>query len=161
MKILRIRDVKLPQRGTSGSAGLDIFVPNQGDFFIKLGDEYIEITDSLTLQPGQSVLIPTGLKINVPEDRALIMMNKSGIAVKKSLVIGACVIDEDYQGEIHIDIKNVGKSNQEINAGDKLTQVICVPIDYVNLEEVESESELFPEGETQRGTGGFGSTGTK
>lgn len=162
MKILRTRDVKMPQRGTSQSAGIDIFIPNSGDFYVKDKDgELLQIKDRLIIRPGTSVLIPAGIKANVPEDRALIAFNKSGVAAKKSLVVGACVIDEDYQGEIHIDIKNVGKESQTVHAGDKITQLLCVPVDYVNVEEAESEDDCFGGVETERGSGGFGSTGTK
>lgn len=161
MKILRTRDVKMPQRGTPESAGIDIFIPNNGSFYVKDGNDLILIDESLTLKPGMSVLIPSGVKANVPEGRALIAFNKSGVAAKKNLVIGACVIDEDYQGEIHIDIKNVGKTDQVISAGDKITQLVCLPVDYVSIEEAKSEDECFGGVLTERGAGGFGSTGTK
>jgi dUTP pyrophosphatase len=147
MKILRIRDVKMPTRGTEGSAGIDLFIPT--DFVEK------------TLSPGESVFIPAGLKVKVPNGHALIAMNKSGVAAKRSLLVGACVIDEDYQGEIHIDLKNVGTESQTLHAGDKITQVLCIPVTYTSVEEGESESDLFGDVVTERGEGGFGSTGTK
>ena len=159
MKILRTRDVKMPTRGTPQSAGIDIFIPNSSDFYMKKGDELIPLGESHTLNPGTSILIPAGIKANVPRNRALIAFNKSGIAAKKNIVIGACVIDEDYQGEIHIDIKNVGTNSQTISAGDKITQLLCVPIDYVEIEEAESEEDCFGGATTLRGEGGFGSTG--
>lgn len=162
MNILRTRDVKMPERGTSQSAGIDIFIPNQPDFNIKDKDgDLTQIQGPLLIKPGQSFLIPAGIKTNVPEGTALIAFNKSGVASKKGLVIGACVIDEDYQGEIHIDIKNVGSKSQTISAGDKITQLLCVPILYPEVTEVFSKEECFGEQETQRGEGGFGSTGTK
>ena len=95
MKFLKTRDVKDPNRGTPQSAGIDLFIPN--DFTPQF------------IKPGDSILIPSGLKINVPKDHVFIMMNKSGVAVKKHLDVGACVIDEDYQGEIHIHLINAGK----------------------------------------------------
>jgi len=147
MKILRIRDVKMPVRGTEGSAGIDLFVPND--------------QESIVLNPGESAFIPAGIKARVPHGYALVAMNKSGIAAKKSLMVGACVIDEDYTGEIHIDLKNVGTESQGINPGDKITQVLCLPVNYVTVEEAESEDEMFGDLVTERGDGGFGSTGTK
>lgn len=147
MKVLRIRDVKMPVRGTEGSAGIDLFVPND--------------QDAIILNPGESVFIPAGIKARVPHGYALIAMNKSGIAAKKSLMVGACVIDEDYTGEIHIDLKNVGEVKQFVNPGDKIVQVLCLPINYVEVEEGESEEDLFGDLVTERGDGGFGSTGTK
>ena len=152
MKILRTRDVKMPVRGTPSSAGMDIFIPN---------DFAPEHNGTVVLAPKTSILIPAGIKVNVPNDRALIAFNKSGIAAKKNLLIGACVIDEDYQGEIHIDIKNVGNTDQIISAGDKITQLVCLPVDYVEIQEAKDEADCFEGISTARGTGGFGSTGTK
>ena len=84
-----------------------------------------------------------------------------GVAAKKNLLVGACVIDESYQGEIHIDIKNVGSVAQVINPGDKIIQLLCIEMNYVTVEEAESEEELFGDLVSERGDGGFGSTGTK
>ena len=149
MKILRTRDVKMPNRGTSQSAGIDIFVPNDAN--------------PVTLNPGQSAFMPAGIKCNVPEGFALIAMNKSGVAAKKSMVVGACVIDEDYTGEIHIDMKNIGDKTQVIEPGQKITQLLCLPINYVEVEEATTEEECFGDKleVSERGAGGFGSTGTK
>jgi dUTP pyrophosphatase len=147
MKILKVREVKTPSRAHSNDAGIDLFIPE--DFL------------SQVLNPGQSVLIPSGIKARVPEGYALIAFNKSGIAAKKNLIVGACVIDESYQGEIHIDIKNVGTMPQVVNPGDKIIQLLCVPMNYVPVELVDNEDELFADMLSNRGDGGFGSTGTK
>lgn len=147
MKFLKIRDVKSPSRGTSKSAGIDLFIPN--DF------EY------QTLNPGDSILIPAGLKANVPDNYAFIAFNKSGVSTKKHLAVGACVIDEDYQGEIHIHLYNFGKDPVTINPGDKIIQCVLVPVLYENVEIVETEEQLWEGKITERGEGGFGSTGTK
>ncbi len=147
MKFLKIRDVKSPSRGTSKSAGIDLFVPN--DF------EY------RTLNPGDSILIPAGLKANVPENYAFIAFNKSGVSTKKHLAVGACVIDEDYQGEIHIHLYNFGNDPVTINPGDKIIQCVLVPVLYETVEIVETEEQLWEGKITERGEGGFGSTGTK
>jgi dUTP pyrophosphatase len=146
MKFLKIRDVKNPTRGTAKSAGIDLYVPN--DF------EY------RTLAPGESVLIPAGLKVNIPENYAFIAFNKSGVSTKKHLVVGACVIDEDYQGEIHIHIFNhSNRDSVTINPGEKIIQCVLVPVKYASIEMVESEEELWNGEITERGEGGFGSTG--
>lgn len=147
MKILKVRDVKTPNRGTSQSAGLDFFIPN--DFKAR------------SLAPNESVLIPSGIKANVPEDCALVAFNKSGIAVKKKLLVGACVIDADYLGEIHIDLKNVGNQSVRLEPGDKIIQLLCLSVKYVSVEEMGDEEELFEGIVTERGPDGFGSTGTK
>jgi dUTP pyrophosphatase len=147
MKILKTRDVKTPTRGTAQSAGLDFYVPN--DF---PGTHY--------LATSQSLNIPSGIKANVPEGYALIVMNKSGVALKKGLQVGACVIDEDYQGEIHLHVTNVGDEVAEIKPGEKLVQMLLIPVLYAEVEEVHKEEDLF-DAETERGAGGFGSTGTE
>lgn len=147
MKFLKIRPVKSPNRGTPQSAGIDFFIPE--DF------------PQTTLYPGKSVLIPSGIKLNVPSGHAFIANNKSGVATKKNLIVGACVVDEDYQGEIHIHLINVGSSTIEIAPGDKIIQFLLLPVVYEPVEIVETLEELY-EGEiTERGEGGFGSTGTK
>ena len=147
MKVQRIRDVKLPTRGTPQSAGLDFYVPND----VLFGG--IDIC----LKPGDSVVIPSGIKVEVPKGYALIGFNKSGIAVKRHLYVGACVIDEDYQGEVHIHLTNVGKDASYISPGDKIAQFILVPVLYADIEEVD-ELHKVP---TERGTGAFGSTDDK
>ena len=147
MKFLKIRDVKDPSRGTPQSAGIDLFIPN--DF------------DSRTIGPGESILIPAGLKVNIPHNHVFLMMNKSGVATKKHLDVGACVIDEDYQGEIHIHLMNVGNQDQTLWAGDKIAQCLLMPVVYADVDVVESEDSLWEGKVTERGEGGLGSTGTK
>jgi dUTP pyrophosphatase len=74
-------------------------------------------------------------------------------------MVGACVVDSDYQGEIHIHLVNTSHESANIEAGEKLVQFLLVPVDHCDIEEV-TESELFDE-TTDRGAGGFGSTGVK
>lgn len=146
MKITKIRDVKTPTRGTPQSAGLDFYIPT-------------DYEQKNPLWPGQSVCIPSGIKANVPEGHALIAFNKSGVALKKSLDVGACVVDEDYQGEIHLHLTNVGKEKVFLSAGDKIVQFVLLPVFYDGVEVVELD-DLYSN-ETTRGSGGFGSTGTR
>lgn len=143
MRISRIKDVKLPNRGTEKSAGLDFFVPN--DF------------ETVILHPSDSTKIASGIKVEVPKGYALIIFNKSGVALK-GLQVGACVIDEDYQGEINLHVYNYSHHPIRIEPGQKLVQMILIPVLYADIEEVYSD-ELFTEA-TSRGEGGFGSTGT-
>lgn len=142
MKFSKVRDVKSPTRAHSTDAGIDFYVPDDFSQFI--------------LKPGDSVLIPSGIKVNVPSGHALIAFNKSGVAVKKSLYAGACVVDEDYQGEMHLHLTNVGKYSQGIYPGDKIIQFLLIPIFYDTVEEVDLE-DLYEE-VTDRADGGFGST---
>ena len=140
MKIVKVRNVKTPTRGTGLSAGLDFYIPE--DFEVK------------QIWPGESINIPSGIKAQIPRGCVLIMLNKSGIATKYQLQVGACVVDEDYQGEIHLHVMNVGI----LKPGMKLVQGLVMPVSYTGVEVLESEAELFPQS-TERGQGGFGSTG--
>jgi len=141
MKVQKIRQVKTPNRGTDQSAGIDFFVP----------EDY----STTALQPGESVLIPSGIKAQVPAGYALIAFNKSGVATKQGLSVGACCVDEDYEGEIHLHMINTSSTIQTISTGQKLVQFILLPVSYAEVQEV---TELKPRN-TQRGAGGFGSTG--
>ena len=147
MKFLKTRDVKTPTRGTSQSAGIDLYIPNDFPY--------------TKLKPGDSCLIPSGLRVNVPEDHVFIAMNKSGIATKRGLQVGACVIDEDYQGELHLHLTNVSNKHAAIDGGDKIVQCLLMPISYRLVELVDNEEDLYDGKVTERGTGGFGSTGVK
>lgn len=139
--MMKTRDVKTPQRGTMGSAGYDFFVPN--DF------------EKITLEPGQDALIPSGIRCQIPKNHALLAVSKSGVATKKKLGVGACLVDEDYTGEIHLHVYNWSNDETTISAGEKLVQFILTPVAYADVEIVESIDFAA----TERGEGGFGSTG--
>lgn len=145
MKFSKIRDVKSPNRGTAEAAGIDFFVPN-------------DIRSSF-LEHGQSVLIPSGIKINLEKGKALIFKNKSGVASKRNLDVMACVVDSDYTGEIHINVINNGTESQVISPGEKLVQGIIFDVHMDDVIEV-SIDDLYTDKKTERGEGGFGSTGT-
>lgn len=142
MKISKTRDVKTPTRGTSKSAGLDFYIPNDWT--------------ATVVKPGEAVRIDSGIRVEVPENSALIAFNKSGVALS-GLQIGACVIDEDYQGVINLHLFNVSNKDIELNPGQKLAQFILLDVNYVSVEVVKDE-ELHTV-ETERGAGGFASTG--
>jgi dUTP pyrophosphatase len=141
MKIQKLRNVKTPNRGTAASAGIDFYVPE--DF------------ETVSLKPGESVLIPSGIRVQVPRGYALIAFNKSGVAVKQGLSVGACCVDEDYEGEVHLHMINTSNKDQVIAAGQKLVQFVLIPVAYFDVEEVEEIQSR----NTERGAGGFGSTG--
>lgn len=145
MKISKTRDVKTPTRGTKNSSGIDFYVPNDIGW------------DNKTLSPGESISISSGIKCKIPDGFALIAFNKSGISLNQGLQVGACVIDVDYQGEIHLHVFNYSNLNQTIKSGQKLVQFILIPNLIKDLEIV-PENELF-ELNTERGQNGFGSTG--
>ena len=142
MKFSKVREVRTPTRGTKESAGLDFYIPTGFDQHVL---------------PGEKVLMPTGIKANIPKDTMIQVCNKSGIASKLGLLVGACIIDSDYQGEIILNLWNVSNKAVTIASGAKISQMILVPILFPTMEEVD-ESTLFDK-ETERGDGGFGSTG--
>jgi dUTP pyrophosphatase len=144
LNVSKVRDVKDPQRGTLGSAGIDFFIPN----------DY----GGNTVPPQGSVLVPSGIKAKVPDGYALIAMNKSGVATKLGLVVGACVVDSDYQGEIHIHLINVSNRSVTLEPGQKIVQFLLIPVEHCGINIVPQES-LF-DSKTSRGAGGFGSTGS-
>lgn len=145
MNFVKVRDVKSPSRGTAKSAGIDFYAPNDMSE-IKIG-------------PGKDVLIPSGIRVRIPEGFALVALNKSGVATKKKLVAGACLIDEDYTGEMHLHLINTSDKEVNIAPGEKILQFVLIPINYIRMEEVSQEVyDSF--GETERGAGGFGSTTT-
>lgn len=144
LKVVRVKDVKLPVRGTSKSAGIDFFVPND--------------TFPITLDVGERVVIPSGIHVKIPEGHYLQANNKSGVSVKKGLTYGAGVIDEDYQGEIGIVLVNTSNQKVSILAGEKIVQFILTPVPYVGVQELNSLEELYPE-KSERGAGAYGHTG--
>lgn len=157
MQVMKTRNVKTPTRGTSLSAGLDFYVPN--DFFGGDDAHSRYAASFVSLDPGDSILIPSGIKVKVPAGYALIAFNKSGVASRKNLSVGACVVDEDYTGEIHLHVFNHGNTVQTIGAGEKLIQFLLIPVSYAEITVVQSEQELYDSFDSERGEGGFGSTG--
>ncbi len=143
LQISRIGDVKLPVRGHDFDAGIDFFIPN--NFQEKI------------LNLGDSILIPSGIKVNVPKGYMLKAENKSGVATKLGLQIGASVVDHGYQGEVLIHLTKITKGSIIIQPGQKIAQFILQPISTCKIKEVPIE-ELY-ESKSERGEGGFGSTG--
>ena len=142
LRFTKVRDVKSPQRGNPNDAGLDFFVP-----------ENFNNGFQMKLKPGNEVNIPSGLKIDIPKGYALMQVNKSGISTKHGLEVGACLIDEGYQGEIHLHVYNRKQASTAlvqpleskiavIKPGMKIMQAILVPVSYAEPIEVD-ESELF------------------
>ena len=145
VKVYKIRsNSKVPVRAHETDAGMDFFFcPSVGDYAL--------------IRPGESVILETGVKVEVPEGHMLQVMNKSGIASRRSLIVGACVVDRGYDGEIFINMHNVGIEPQVITQGNKLAQGVFIKISTPSLVEI-SDDEIY-QGATDRGDGGFGSTG--
>ena len=173
IKFLKVRDVKSPERGTVEAAGIDFFVPNCNEKFIEdlvqknsnaTLPVLVQVNDNqvyITIMPNSRVLIPSGIHSWMSPGTALIAANKSGVATKKGLVFGAQVVDSDYAGEIHISVINTSNVPVTITGGEKLIQFIHMPVLLSPLEEVDKETYNILHDKSERGEGGFGSTGTK
>ena len=139
-----------PTRANPSDAGLDVF--------------YCPKTPEITavrLSPGKNVVLPTGIKVGVPHGYMLQVCNRSSMGAKKSLIVGAHIIDSGYDGEIFVDIHNVGNTDQLICAQDKIAQLVMVPVVHFRTVESRSDSlyENYPITISDRGDGALGSTG--
>lgn len=136
------RDFPLPEYATSGSAGLDLRAMLQMD---------------TTLEPGQTLLIPTGLSIHIADPNlAALVLPRSGLGHKHGIVLGNLVglIDSDYQGELMVSCWNRGQTSFSIAIGERIAQLMLVPV-------IQAQFELVNEfDDSDRGTGGFGHSGS-
>lgn len=144
LKILDPRlgeSIDLPNYATSGSAGLDLRAC---------------LEQPITLQPGETTLIPTGLAIHIDDPTlAAVLLPRSGLGHKHGIVLGNLVglIDSDYQGQVFVSCWNRGQQAFEINIGERIAQMVFVPVVQVGFEQVDEFTV------SERGTGGFGHTG--
>ena len=153
LKVYRIReDAKLPLRAHKTDAGMDLFYCPNGE------RSDVVMRDGLAISPRESKLIPTGLKVEVPYGYMLEIKNKSGIAYKRKLITGACVVDPGYDGEVYVNLHNIVLTTEYIMPGQKVAQAVLIPIIHCGIEEVTLDA--LNKGST-RGGGGFGSTGDK
>ena len=143
MSELRVRrlvaSAKLPTRATSGDAGLDLYA-----------------SEPARLKPGERASVGTGIAIEIPEGHAGLVLPRSGWAARHgiSLVNAPGLIDAGYRGEVRVLLLNTDREEIfEISEGDRIAQLLVVP--FASLEPVEAETL----GESERGEGGFGSTG--
>lgn len=117
---------------------------------------------AIEILPGGKVLIPSGIKANLPHGVYLKAENKSGISSKRGFIFGASVVDEDYQGEIHICLINPTNTSAKIVAGEKIIQFLpCFSPNMNEVVEYDDEEKLFENTKSERGSDGFGSTDTK
>lgn len=158
LKVYRMRtDAKLPHRAHPTDAGMDLFY---------CATEVAQTTPacaigadgSFALSPGSSCLLPTGIKVEVPEKYMLEIKNKSGIASKKQLLVGACVVDAGYNGEIYVNLHNISNETQVVEPGQKIAQAVLIPIVGCGIAEVFDDTLNQ---DSSRGLGGFGSTGLR
>ena len=141
LRMKRVRpEAQLPQRQTEGAAGYDLCAC---------------VEAPVTLEPGVGFSFPTGFAAEIPAGLVGLVFCRSGLGVKHGVSLPNCVgvIDSDYRGELIVPLRNCGDKTYTIQPGERIAQLVLVPVCLPAVAEVEELSE------TQRGTGGFGSTG--
>jgi dUTP pyrophosphatase len=136
VKIKLSKDAHMPTYGTSGAAGLDLYA-----------------SVDVTIQPNERVLIPTGVAMEIPEWHFCYVMGRSGNTIKKGFHVALGTIDSDYIGEIGVMAFNQSDEAISFAKGDRVAQMVILPYPKVEFVEVDELSD------TERGTGGYGSTG--
>lgn len=137
------KEFPLPRRGTDGAAGMDL---------IACLDEHLRI------EPGEAHLIPTGIAIHINDPQvAAMLLPRSGLGHKHGIVLGNLVglIDSDYQGQVFVSLWNRGRERFVVEPGDRIAQMVFVPVVPVEFEVVDKFEE------SRRGSGGFGHSGRK
>jgi dUTP pyrophosphatase len=151
IEYVRVReDVRPPERANPSDAGLDVFFcPDDA------------AVSAVTIAAGESKILPTGLRFGVPHGYMMQAMNRSGIAAKRSLVVGAHVIDSGYDGEVFINLHNIGKETQVVKAGTKIAQLVMIPVVPFRALETHNDDlyNWYPITISERGDGALGSTG--
>jgi dUTP pyrophosphatase len=139
-----------PVRANPSDAGLDLRFNPQEHTLVPI-----------QIQPGESLVLGTGLKFGVPHGYMIQIMNRSGNAAKKQLMVGACVVDSGYNGEVFVNLHNIGSEPQTINPGDKIAQAVVIPVVPVRFLETHYDNlyEWAPITISDRGSGALGSTG--
>ncbi len=140
IKIINKSSFELPSYKTEGSAGMDLRA---------------NIEESISLEPLDRELVPTGIYISMPRGYEAQIRARSGLAIKHgiSLANGIGTIDSDYRGEIKVILINLGKEAYRINPGERIAQMVIVKYEIANLIQVEELDQ------TERGKGGFGHSG--
>ncbi len=133
----------LPRYATPGAAGADLCVLPEGE--------------PITVNPGETVLVRTGLAMAIPTGYVGLIFARSGMALKQGLApankVG--VIDADYRGEVHVSLHNHSDTPRTVNPGDRVAQFLLMPVVVADMVETDTLDD------TARGAGGFGSTGVK
>lgn len=142
LRLMKLREnAVIPRRGTAGSAGMDLCAC---------------LDAPVTISPGDIVKIPTGIAAALPgPEYGLFLFARSGLGVKHGICLsnGVGVVDSDYRGEICIGLCNVGKEPYTVQPGERVAQMVVMPVAALPVMEVSALDE------TERGAGGFGSTG--
>ena len=176
IQFTKIRDVKTPNRANLNDAGMDFYIPNYSEKFLNdlkttnasnklqyildgVDGEKSNYTLRIIIPAGEQINIPSGIKVNILDKNTYLEANnKSGIASKYHLVVGASVVDADYQGEVHLNLINTGNTDIEVFSGMKIVQFIHKYYIHTDLEEI-SNDEYNSLDKTSRSDGAFSSTG--
>lgn len=142
LRFVKLRNVKSPTRAHPQDAGLDFFIPEDTEWEVQ------------RVPAGGHVLIPSGIQMEIPINHALIAFEKSGIATREGLIVGARVVDAEYTGEIHLHIMNPTHQDQLVKRGQKMAQFVLVPVVIADVEEYVTLGQ-----DSDRGDKGFGSSG--
>jgi len=136
------KEIPLPKYETSGSSGMDLAA---------------NIETNINIDPGKTAIVPTGLTISIPKGFEAQIRPRSGLAAKQKISVlnTPGTIDSDYRGEIKVILINLGQETFKVEKGLRIAQMVVCPVVQAQLKEVDDLSE------TERGKGGFGSTGTK
>ena len=138
MKVIRLSSqAVVPTRGSSAAAGLDLYAPVSG-----------------TIEGRKRLLIPLDISIELPQGTFGQILPRSGLALKYGIQVGAGVIDQDYRGNVCVLLFNASDIDFNFQAGERIAQLVIKPYESVDVVEVESFEQS-----TERGNGGFGSTG--
>ena len=135
-----------PRRANPSDAGMDLaFAP--------------DVPGSITIHPGESMICATGLKFGVPHGYMLQIMNRSSVAARRSLIVGAHVVDAGYNGEVFINLHNIGNQPQVVRSGEYIAQAVLLPVVHVSPVEYEWD-DLYSQVRvhSSRGEGALGST---
>ena len=136
------KNINLPKYETEGSSGMDLAA---------------DINSTINIKPGESSIIPTGISVSIPVNYEIQIRPRSGLAAKSQISVlnTPGTIDADYRGEIKVILINLGNKTFKVEKGSRIAQMVLCPIEKAKIKEVEDL------GKTNRGSGGFGSTGTK
>ncbi|MCQ2241068.1 dUTP diphosphatase [Treponema sp.] len=140
IKIIASKGAVVPCYKTAGAAGADVCAL---------------LEEKVILKPGKRAILPTGLFFEIPQGYEIQVRPRSGLAAKNGVTVlnTPGTIDSDYRGELKVILINLGEEDFEINSGDRIAQIIVAPVTIGNFLQSDSISE------TERGSGGFGSTG--
>jgi dUTP pyrophosphatase len=139
-----------PLRANPSDAGLDLrWTPTE------------QAETLLSVAPGESALVPTGCIFAIPHGYMLEIKNKSGVAHQRQLLVGGCVVDSGYEGEVFVNLHNIGSEVQYLEPGDKIAQAIVIPVVHARFVASDTPDiyEWYPITISTRGSGALGSTG--